>query len=153
MAVRIRLKRIGKIHYPVYRLVVVDSRKKRDGRVIEEVGQYNPNEQPSFIKVKSDRVQYWLGVGAQPSDAVHRLLVLSGDWAKFKGAKDQTPRIKYRDAETEAAAKAEAVKAAAADAEKRKAEASAAKEEARKAAEAEAAAEEASATEAETEEA
>ena len=55
MAVRIRLKRVGKIHYPVYRVVVVDSRKKRDGRVIEEVGQYNPNEEPSFIQVKSDR--------------------------------------------------------------------------------------------------
>lgn len=132
------MKRFGKIHYPVYRLVVVDSRKKRDGRVIEEVGQYNPNEQPSLIKVESDRVQYWLGVGAQPSDAVHRLLVLSGDWAKFKGAKDQAPRIKYKDAEAEQQAKAEAVKAAAADAEKRKAAESAAKEEARKAAEAEA---------------
>lgn len=142
MAVRIRLKRFGKIHYPVYRLVVVDSRKKRDGRVIEEVGQYNPNEQPSFIKVKSDRVQYWLGVGAQPSDAVHRLLVLSGDWATFKGAKDTSSRIKYKDAAAEAAAKEEAVKAAAADAEKRKAAEAAAKEEAAKAAEAAAAAEE-----------
>lgn len=139
MAVRIRLKRLGKIHYPVYRLVVVDSRKKRDGRVIEEVGQYNPNEQPSLIKVKSERVQYWLGVGAQPSDAVHRLLVLSGDWAKFKGAKNQESRIKYKDADAERAAKEEAVKAAAADAEKRKAAEAAAKEEARKAAEAEAA--------------
>ncbi|MDU0968674.1 MAG: 30S ribosomal protein S16 [Actinomycetaceae bacterium] len=149
MAVRIRLKRFGKIHYPVYRLVVVDSRKKRDGRVIEEVGQYNPNEQPSLIKVKSDRVQYWLGVGAQPSDAVHRLLVLSGDWAKFKGAKNQESRIQYKDAEAERAAKEEAVKAAAADAEKRKAAEAAAKEEARKAAEAEA--KEAEAAQAESE--
>ena len=97
MAVRIRLKRIGKIHYPVYRVVVVDSRKKRDGRVIEEVGQYNPNEEPSFIQVKSDRIQYWLGVGAQPSDAVRRLLVLSGDIARFNGKENVESWIKTKE--------------------------------------------------------
>lgn len=85
MSTRIRLKRMGKIHYAYYRVVVVDSHKKRDGRVIEEVGTYNPNTQPSTIQVKSDRVQYWLGVGAQPSDPVLSLLKVTGDWQKFKG--------------------------------------------------------------------
>lgn len=97
MAVRIRLKRIGKIHHPIYRVVVVDSRKKRDGRVIEEVGKYDPNQEPSLIELTSERIQYWLSVGAQPSDAVHRMLVLSGDWAKFKGAKVVENRIKTKE--------------------------------------------------------
>ena len=96
MAVRIRLKRIGKIHHPIYRVVVVDSRKKRDGRVIEEVGKYDPNQEPSLIELESERIQYWLGVGAQPSDAVHRFLVLSGDWAKFKGEKDTESKVKVK---------------------------------------------------------
>ena len=68
MAVRIRLKRVGKIHAAQYRVVVVDSRKKRDGRVIEEVGYYDPQPNPSIIRIDSERAQYWLGVGAQPSD-------------------------------------------------------------------------------------
>ena len=85
MAVKIRLKRMGKIRQPYYRVVVVDSRKKRDGRVIEEIGKYHPKEEPSFIEVVSDRAQYWLGVGAQPSDAVAALLKVTGDWQKFKG--------------------------------------------------------------------
>lgn len=85
MAVKIRLKRLGKIRVPQYRIVVVDSRKKRDGQVIEEIGHYRPKEEPSFISVTSERAQYWLGVGAQPSDAVAALLKITGDWQKFKG--------------------------------------------------------------------
>ena len=85
MAVKIRLKRMGKIRAPHYRVVVVDSRKKRDGRVIEEIGKYHPKEEPSFIEVVSDRAQYWLGVGAQPSEAVEAILKVTGDWQKFKG--------------------------------------------------------------------
>ncbi|SCL20388.1 30S ribosomal protein S16 [Micromonospora inyonensis] len=85
MAVKIRLLRMGKIRNPQYRIVVADSRTKRDGRAIEFVGIYQPKEDPSVIEVKSDRVQYWLSVGAQPSEAVQRLLELTGDWQKFKG--------------------------------------------------------------------
>ncbi|MCY7399777.1 MAG: 30S ribosomal protein S16 [Nocardioides sp.] len=85
MAVKIRLKRLGKIRVPQYRIVVVDSRKKRDGRVLEEIGKYHPKEEPSFIEVTSDRVQYWLGVGAQPSEAVEAILKITGDWQTFKG--------------------------------------------------------------------
>jgi len=85
VAVKIRLKRLGKIRVPQYRIVVVDSRKKRDGRVIEEIGKYHPKEEPSFIDITSDRAQYWLGVGAQPSEAVEALLKITGDWQTFKG--------------------------------------------------------------------
>ncbi len=85
MAVKIRLKRLGKIRVPQYRIVVVDSRKKRDGRVIEEIGKYHPKEDPSYIDVVSDRAQYWLGVGAQPSEAVAAILKITGDWQTFKG--------------------------------------------------------------------
>jgi small subunit ribosomal protein S16 len=85
VAVKIRLKRMGKIRQPYYRVVVVDSRKKRDGKVIEEIGKYHPKEEPSFIEVVSDRAQYWLGVGAQPSEAVEAILKVTGDWQKFKG--------------------------------------------------------------------
>jgi small subunit ribosomal protein S16 len=85
VAVKIRLKRLGKIRAPYYRIVVADSRTKRDGRVIEEIGKYHPTEQPSFIEVDSERAQYWLGVGAQPSEQVAAILKLTGDWGKFKG--------------------------------------------------------------------
>jgi small subunit ribosomal protein S16 len=85
VAVKIRLKRMGKIRAPHYRVVVVDSRKKRDGRVIEEIGKYHPKEEPSLIEVTSDRAQYWLGVGAQPSEAVEAILKVTGDWQRFKG--------------------------------------------------------------------
>src|SRR4051812_20697134 len=76
---------MGKIRQPYYRVVVVDARKKRDGRVIEEIGKYHPKEEPSFIEVTSDRAQYWLGVGAQPTEAVEALLKVTGDWQRFKG--------------------------------------------------------------------
>jgi len=85
VSVKIRLKRLGKVRVPQYRIVVVDSRKKRDGKVIEEIGKYHPKEDPSYISVVSERAQYWLGVGAQPSDAVAKLLRITGDWQKHKG--------------------------------------------------------------------
>lgn len=85
MAVKIRLKRMGKIRSPHYRIIVIDSRAKRDGKAIEEVGLYHPKNDPSVIKVNSERVQYWLGVGAQPTEAVVALLKASGDWQTFTG--------------------------------------------------------------------
>ena len=85
MAVKIRLKRMGKVRQPYYRVVVVDSRKKRDGKVIEEIGKYHPKQEPSLIDLLSERAQYWLGVGAQPTEAVEALLKVTGDWQKFKG--------------------------------------------------------------------
>ncbi|CAB4897379.1 MAG: 30S ribosomal protein S16 [Actinobacteria bacterium] len=88
MSVKIRLKRFGKIRAPHYRIVVADSRTKRDGRVIEEIGRYVPTAEPSVIEVKSDRAQYWLSVGAQPTEQVTALLKLTGDWGTFKGEKD-----------------------------------------------------------------
>ncbi|GHG44332.1 hypothetical protein GCM10012320_09210 [Sinomonas cellulolyticus] len=85
MAVKIRLKRFGKMRAPYYRIVVADSRTKRDGRAIEEIGKYHPTEEPSFIEVNSERAQYWLGVGAQPTEQVAAILKITGDWQKFKG--------------------------------------------------------------------
>ena len=85
MAVKIKLKRLGKIHAPQYRIVIADSRTARNGRSIEEIGIYQPMNNPSIIKVDSDRVQYWLGVGAQPTEAVAAILKVTGDWQKFKG--------------------------------------------------------------------
>ncbi|MGO2048391.1 MAG: 30S ribosomal protein S16 [Brachybacterium tyrofermentans] len=85
MAVKIRLKRMGKIRAPYYRIVVADSRKKRDGAVLEEIGKYHPTEHPSVIEVESERAQYWLGVGAQPTEQVAALLKITGDWQKAKG--------------------------------------------------------------------
>jgi len=85
VAVKIRLKRIGKIHAPFYRVVVMNSRTKRDGRAIEEIGKYHPTHEPSIIEINSERVQYWLGVGAQPTEQVAALLKITGDWQKFKG--------------------------------------------------------------------
>ncbi len=85
MAVKIRLKRLGKIREPYYRVVVADSRTKRDGRAIEEIGKYHPKLEPSLIDIDSERVQYWLSVGAQPTEQVQHLLTITGDWQKFKG--------------------------------------------------------------------
>ena len=93
MAVKIRLLRMGKIRNPQYRIVVADSRTKRDGRAIEYVGIYQPKEDPSIIQVKSERVQYWLSVGAQPSEAVQRLLEKTGDWQQFKGLPAPPPLL------------------------------------------------------------
>jgi small subunit ribosomal protein S16 len=85
VAVKIKLKRIGKIRVPQYRIVVADSRTARGGRAIEELGIYQPKQEPSLIRVDSDRVQYWLGVGAQPTEPVMAILKVTGDWQKFKG--------------------------------------------------------------------
>ncbi|MET0447353.1 MAG: 30S ribosomal protein S16 [Aeromicrobium sp.] len=97
MAVKIRLKRLGKIRAPYYRIVVADSRTKRDGRVIEEIGKYHPTEEPSFIEVDSERAQYWLSVGAQPTEQVAALLKLTGDWGKFKGDKNAVSTVKTKE--------------------------------------------------------
>ena len=96
MAVKIRLKRLGKLRTPHYRIVVADSRKKRDGRVIEEIGLYIPTENPSFIEVDSERAQYWLGVGAQPTEQVEVLLKLTGDFQKSKGDKDAKNTVQVK---------------------------------------------------------
>ncbi|MBD8505511.1 30S ribosomal protein S16 [Hoyosella sp. G463] len=85
MAVKIRLQRLGKIRNPQYRIIVADSRTRRDGRAIETIGKYHPKEEPSLIDVKSDRAQYWLGVGALPTEPVLAILKITGDWQKFKG--------------------------------------------------------------------
>ncbi len=127
MATKIRLKRLGKIRAPYYRVVVADSRTKRDGRSIEEIGKYHPTENPSFIEIDSERAQYWLSVGAQPTEQVLNLLKITGDWQKFKGLPGQEGTLKVKAAKAGAA---ELVAAAAADAEKAKAKASEAKAEA-----------------------
>jgi small subunit ribosomal protein S16 len=97
VAVKIRLKRLGKIRVPQYRIVVVDSRKKRDGRVIEEIGKYHPKEDPSYIDVVADRAEYWLGVGAQPTEAVEKILKITGDWQKFKGLPGTEGTLKVKE--------------------------------------------------------
>ena len=135
MAVKIRLKRLGKIRAPYYRVVVADSRTKRDGRVIEEIGKYHPTEEPSLIDINGERARYWLGVGAQPSEQVLALLKVTGDWQAFKGLPGAEGTLKSKAVSEDGAA--EAVKAAEADAELRKAKAA----EAKSAAEAESAAE------------
>jgi small subunit ribosomal protein S16 len=85
VAVKIKLKRLGKIRAPYYRIVVADARTKRDGRAIEEIGKYHPKADPSFIEVDSERAQHWLSVGAQPTDPVRKILEITGDWQKYKG--------------------------------------------------------------------
>jgi small subunit ribosomal protein S16 len=97
VAVKIRLKRLGKVRVPSYRIVVVDSRKKRDGKVLEEIGLYRPKEEPSYIEVESERAQYWLGVGAQPSVAVANILEVTGDWQKFKGIEGAEGTLKVKE--------------------------------------------------------
>jgi small subunit ribosomal protein S16 len=92
---------MGKIRAPYYRIVVADSRTKRDGRVIEEIGKYHPTEEPSFIEVQSERALYWLGVGAQPSPQVEAILKLTGDWGIFKGDKNAKSTVKYKEAKVE----------------------------------------------------
>lgn len=96
MAVKIRLKRFGKMRAPHYRIVIMDSRSKRDGRAIEEIGFYHPTEEPSFIQVDSERAQYWLGVGAQPTEQVAAILKITGDWQKFKGIEGQEGTLKVK---------------------------------------------------------
>jgi small subunit ribosomal protein S16 len=85
VAVKIKLQRLGKIRAPYYRIIVADARTRRDGKAIETIGKYHPKEEPSLIEVVSERAQYWLNVGAQPTEPVQRLLEITGDWQKFKG--------------------------------------------------------------------
>jgi small subunit ribosomal protein S16 len=85
VAVKIKLQRLGKIRQPHYRVIVADARTRRGGRAIETIGKYHPLEEPSFIQIDSERAQYWLNVGAQPTDPVQHLLEITGDWQKFKG--------------------------------------------------------------------
>ena len=111
MATKIRLMRLGKIRTPYYRIVVADSRTKRDGRVIETIGKYHPKSDPSFIEVDSERARYWLSVGAQPTEPVAAILKLTGDWQAHKGLPAPTEGVKTaappadRKAAFEAAAK------------------------------------------------
>lgn len=157
MATKIRLKRLGKIRSPHYRIIVIDSRAKRDGQAIEEIGLYHPKNDPSVIRVDSERAQYWLGVGAQPTEAVVAILKRTGDWQKFTGEDSPSgvdPQPEPRDREAAfAAALAEDSDATAPAISKAKKKAD--EEAAKKAAEAEAAAaaEEAPAEEAPAEEA
>ncbi|GAA2779788.1 30S ribosomal protein S16 [Saccharopolyspora taberi] len=94
MAVKIKLARIGKIREPHYRIVVADARTRRNGRAIETIGQYHPMEEPSRIEVDSERAQYWLGVGAQPTEPVQNILEITGDWQKFKGLPGAEGKLK-----------------------------------------------------------
>jgi small subunit ribosomal protein S16 len=83
--VKIKLQRLGKIRSPYYRVIVADARTRRSGKAIEIIGRYHPKEEPSLIEIDSERAQYWLGVGAQPTEPVQHLLKITGDWQKFKG--------------------------------------------------------------------
>ena len=119
MAVKIKLKRLGKIREPYYRIVVADARTKRDGRAIEEIGKYHPKAEPSRIEVNSERVQHWLSVGAQPTDPVRVLLKITGDWQKFTGEpgaegtlRTAEPRADKKEAFTAAAKASQASKEA-----------------------------------------
>jgi small subunit ribosomal protein S16 len=101
VAVKIRLKRLGKIRAPHYRIVVADSRTKRDGRAIEEIGLYQPTQEPSLIEVNSERAQYWLSVGAQPTEQVMALLKITGDWQKYKGLPGQEGTLRVAEAKAD----------------------------------------------------
>jgi small subunit ribosomal protein S16 len=98
VAVKIRLKRMGKIRAPFYRVVVMDARTKRDGRAIEEIGKYHPTEEPSVIDIDSERAQYWLTQGAQPTEAVEALFKVTGDWQKFRGEPGAEGTLKVKEA-------------------------------------------------------
>ncbi|MGE0220470.1 30S ribosomal protein S16 [Mycolicibacterium sp.] len=97
MAVKIKLTRLGKIRNPQYRIAVADARTRRDGRAIEIIGRYHPKEEPSLIEIDSERAQYWLGVGAQPTEPVLALLKITGDWQKFKGLPGAEGTLKVKE--------------------------------------------------------
>jgi small subunit ribosomal protein S16 len=101
VAVKIKLKRMGKMRNPQYRIVIADARTKRDGRAIEEIGIYQPKEEPSLIRVDSERAQYWLSVGAQPTEAVTAILKVTGDWQKFKGLPGQEGTLRVAPAKVD----------------------------------------------------
>jgi small subunit ribosomal protein S16 len=94
MAVKIKLTRLGKIRNPQYRIAIADARTRREGRAIEVIGRYHPKEDPSLIEIDSERAQYWLSVGAQPTEPVLKLLKITGDWQKFKGLPGAEGRLK-----------------------------------------------------------
>lgn len=98
MAVKIKLTRLGKIRNPQYRIAVADARTRRDGRSIEVIGRYHPKEEPSLIEIDSERAQYWLSVGAQPTEPVLKLLKITGDWQKFKGLPGAEGKLKVKPA-------------------------------------------------------
>jgi len=98
MAVKIKLTRLGKIRNPQYRIAIADARSRRDGRAIEVIGRYHPKEEPSLIEIDSERAQYWLSVGAQPTEPVLKLLKITGDWQKFKGLPGAEGRLKIKPA-------------------------------------------------------
>ncbi|CAM3775893.1 30S ribosomal protein S16 [Kibdelosporangium persicum] len=97
MAVKIKLQRLGKIRSPYYRIIVADARSRRSGKAIEIIGRYAPKEEPSFIEVDSERAQYWLGVGAQPTEPVQHLFEITGDWQKFKGLPGTEGTLKVKE--------------------------------------------------------
>jgi small subunit ribosomal protein S16 len=97
VAVKIKLTRLGKIRNPQYRIAVADARTRRDGRAIEVIGRYHPKEEPSLIEIDSERAQYWLGVGAQPTEPVLALLKITGDWQKFKGLPGAEGTLKVKE--------------------------------------------------------
>jgi small subunit ribosomal protein S16 len=103
VAVKIKLQRLGKIRAPFYRIIVADARSRRSGKAIEIIGRYHPKEEPSFIEVDSERAQYWLGVGAQPTEPVQHLLEITGDWQKFKGLPGTEGTLKVKEPKTDKA--------------------------------------------------
>jgi len=116
VAVKIKLKRLGRTRVPTYRIVVADARTKRDGRAIEEIGKYHPKEEPSLIEVNSERAQHWLSVGAQPTEPVMTILKITGDWQKFKGEPGAEGTLRTREAPADKKERfAEALKDAAKD--------------------------------------
>jgi small subunit ribosomal protein S16 len=103
VAVKIKLQRLGKIRAPFYRIIVADARSRRSGKAIEIIGRYHPKEEPSFIEVDSERAQYWLGVGAQPTEPVQHLLEITGDWQKFKGLPGTEGTLRVKEPKTDKA--------------------------------------------------
>ena len=97
MAVKIKLQRLGKIRAPYYRVIVSDARTRRSGKAIETIGKYHPKDEPSLIEIDSERAQYWLGVGAQPTEPVQHLLEITGDWQKFKGLPGAEGTLKVKE--------------------------------------------------------
>ena len=116
MAVKIKLQRLGKIRQPQYRIIIADSRARRSGKAIETIGKYHPLQEPSFIEVDTERAQYWLGVGAQPTEPVQRILEITGDWQKFKGLPGAEGTLKHREPKPDKQALFNAALAAAGDA-------------------------------------
>jgi small subunit ribosomal protein S16 len=113
VAVKIKLMRLGKIRQPYYRVVVADARSRRSGRAIETIGKYHPKNEPSLIEIDSERAQYWLGVGAQPTEPVQKLLQITGDWQKFKGLPGAEGALKAQPEKTDRLARFQAALAAA----------------------------------------